>query len=103
MSDEDYRKCFTQVFGNLARPPKLKCSRSYGFPQFTVTFETQQDLSRAKSEGLTQHFSNLIEGLCSDSGSPGNQFDVIRAIWFTSEEEIRDIQEWARQLAARRR
>jgi len=103
MHGKNYQACFNQVFGSLTRPPKFEYGRSYGFPQFTVTFETRQDLSRAEGEGLTQHFSKLIEALCLDSDSSSNQFDVSRAIWFTSEEEIRDIREWAKREATKKR
>ena len=49
-----YLSAFEDAFERFGgRAPALEIKSSYGFPAFTITFESEEDLEKAESEGYT--------------------------------------------------
>lgn len=84
---EDHR-LFSLVFDNafesfLGTKPSLLIRNSYGFPQFTITFQSEGDMNLAEADGYLRAFKLGIADLCSHCGSKENPFDVDRAVYST--------------------
>lgn len=83
---------FTEAFASADGSPQLKIGTAYGFPSFQVTFLTGADVASARARGLTERFAAQIQHLCDDRGFEDRPFDAELAIWFTSQEELGNIQ-----------
>ena len=80
-----YQKAFVETFKNSeTNLPTLKTGYSYGFPSFVVTFQNEELLKQADSNGLTNSFVNRI----SQIHSKFKEFEAERAIFFTWEGRI---------------
>ena len=67
------------------RAPALEIKSAYGFPAFTITFESEEDLERAESEGYIRAFKDSIQELCGSFGRSGQPFDADAAVYATFE------------------
>jgi hypothetical protein len=77
---------FKAAFGDFnGRDPKLKTGSSFGFPTFTLTFASEEDLKTAQVEGRVGLFKYSISELYGHCGSSSNPFDAARAVWATFE------------------
>ncbi|MFZ2276617.1 MAG: hypothetical protein WAW39_02415 [Prosthecobacter sp.] len=65
--------------------PHLKESYSYGWPSFTLTFQTEEDLKLAKEAGCISAFKQKIQLFYDHLGGAENPFDADRAVWATYE------------------
>lgn len=63
--------------------PTLQMGTSYGYPTFTITFATEEDLKSAQADGRLGHFKHSISELYGHCGSENNPFDASRAVWAT--------------------
>ena len=75
---------FNSTFDTATDKPTYLLSWSYGRPSFTITFNSEEDLERAKAEGLTNVFSEKIQNLCRSFGGKTNPFEAELAICYTS-------------------
>jgi len=89
-SDAD--RMSSEVFGAPSVRPTVEVSFSYGWPAFQLTFTSRELVASMKTAGLTDQYLKRIQELCGDSGSNEHPFDASRAVWFTSTEELNDIQ-----------
>ncbi|MBN8458457.1 MAG: hypothetical protein J0M04_11535 [Verrucomicrobia bacterium] len=75
---------FRAAFTDLDYPePILKTGSSYGYPTFTITFATEDDMKTAQADGLLGIFKRSISELYGHCGSESNPFDASRAVWAT--------------------
>src|SRR5262245_23680194 len=81
-----------EVFGTQLIRPTVEASFSYGYPAFQLTFPSKELVASMKTAGLTDQFLKRIQESYRDSGSIENPFDAARAVWFTSTEELDEIQ-----------
>ena len=65
--------------------PQLKKDSSYGFPAFTLTFQSEAELRQAEESGCISAFKQAIQALYGHTGSKRNPFDADRAVWATYE------------------
>ncbi len=63
--------------------PHLKESYSYGWPSFTLTFSTEEDIKRATEAGCISVFKQKIQLFYDHLGDAENPFDADRAVWAT--------------------
>ena len=63
--------------------PQFKESYSYGWPSFTLTFQTEEDLRRAKEAGCISAFKQKIQLFYDHLGGAENPFDADRAVGAT--------------------
>ncbi len=59
-----YRDAFNSIFENLNPRPKYELDWQYGFPSFTITFESKEVLDLSNGDGLTEEW----EGSALDMG-----------------------------------
>jgi hypothetical protein len=79
-----YSAAFDQAFASFQRAkPELKMERHYGFPSFTVTFQSEQDMQAAENTGHLNNFKLAIQELCAHRGWKANPFNVDRAVYAT--------------------
>jgi hypothetical protein len=79
-----YSSIFDKVFEPFQRTkPSLEIRSSYGFPHFTITFRSEEDMSAAEAGGHLHAFKCTINDLCSRYGDKRNRFDVERAVHAT--------------------
>jgi hypothetical protein len=76
------------VFVDPATGPIVTVGRSYGYPTFQVAFASKEELGRASTAGLNADFQAAIQERFKAAGSKKYPFDALRAIWFTSQEEL---------------
>lgn len=75
---------FRAAFRDLDYPePTLKTGSSYGFPTFTITFATEDNMKTAQRDGRLGIFKRSISELYGHCGSESNPFDASRAVWET--------------------
>jgi hypothetical protein len=77
--------------GFRASKPDLKKSNSYGFPSFTITFQTEDDMKRSEVEGRLRAFKDSIVALYGHVGSKERPFDVDMAVYPTYVGRVYDI------------
>ncbi len=66
-----------------ASKPDLKKSYSYGFPSFTITFQTEDDMKCAEVDGSLRDFKDSIVALYGHVGTKEQAFDVSVAVYPT--------------------
>ena len=84
-------EAFARVYGQLTPRPDFAMRYAYGFPAFTVTFQTKEQREQFEKSGSNSLFTEAIARLCADRGDRSNAFDAQRAIYFTyggREEEL---------------
>ena len=76
-----YLSILDKTFKSFQRPkPSLQIRGSYGFPHFTITFQTEDDMSAAEASGHLNAFKSTINDLCGHYGGKKNPFNVDRAV-----------------------
>jgi len=83
-----YKKVFDNVYKNTSPTPKYELRSSYGYPSFTITFDSVESLIGAEEEGLNHSFLKDIQELCKDMGSKDNPFNSEKAVFFTTDEYL---------------
>ena len=63
--------------------PTLQIRNSYGFPHFTITFQSENDMNQAEADGHLNTLKSAITELCNHCGDKRNPFDVERAVYAT--------------------
>lgn len=77
--------------GFLASKPDLKKSYSYGFPSFTITFQTEDEMKRSEADGSLRAFKDSIVVLYGHVGSKDRPFDVDMAVYPTYVGRVYDV------------
>jgi hypothetical protein len=81
---------FDQVYSTFHPKPSLEHSNSYGFPNFTVMFDSKNTSERAASEGLNALFKERIAEICRGRGSTERPFNADLAVGFGYPGHIQD-------------
>ena len=82
LKQKKIQRAFEEVFGNkTATLPSFKTGSAYGYPSFTITFKTEQQLKEAIEGGLTHLFIDSIKDLHSNIKS----FEAEKAVFLTWE------------------
>jgi hypothetical protein len=81
---------FEQVYSQFHPKPSLEKSNSYGFPQFTVMFDSKSTCEKGEAEGLNAVFKDRIAEICFGKGTPEHPFRVDAALSFGYPGHIQD-------------
>jgi len=85
-SDQRDIDALKSVFlGSESNIPQFKRGASYGFPTFTLTFESESALRQAEKSGHISSFRQYIQSTYANSGGKRNQFNAELAIYVTYE------------------
>jgi hypothetical protein len=87
----DAERIAADVFVDPQSRPEVMVGRAYGYPTFRVTFPSKGELGRASSGGLMQAFLGAIQERFKAAGSRKYPFDAVRAVSFTSREELEEV------------
>ena len=78
------RREFELVFSSFTESgPRLKCSSSYGWPSFVITFQSEDEYHLASQEGLIDAFKERIQKLLGHLGDSEKRFDAELAVYAT--------------------
>ena len=84
-------EAFTRIYSNFNPQPTLKVGYAYGFPKFTITFETKALRDEREKSGSNSSFVNAIAHMCANEGTRARPFEAARAIHFTYASELEDV------------
>ena len=82
----------SSCFSSPDTRPVLTQTSSYGFPHFTLTFQSEEVMQAFEESGETSQFREGIVKLYGHHGSKGRPFDVDLAVFLTYEGWEPDIQ-----------
>ena len=79
-----YSSILDKTFESFQKPkPTLEIRHGYGFPHFTVTFQSEDDMNVAEASGHLNSFKSTINEICGHYGSKKRPFNVEWAVSVT--------------------
>ncbi|XOV87368.1 MAG: hypothetical protein ACFHX7_20835 [Pseudomonadota bacterium] len=87
----------SEVFAGQPCIPEVKSQFVYGTPCFSMRFRTEADKDQAISNGLTDHFTKLVQTAYGHLKVRGESFDAVQAIAIFS---LEDEDRWEKEAAA---
>ena len=82
--DRRHHEALIKAFVEAGLPlPEIKVQNTYGFPFFTLTFESEAALQQPEASGGIASFRQVIQNLYGDIGPKRQPFNAERAIYAT--------------------
>ena len=82
--EKELREKYEEAFAGFSgTKPRFGIGNSYGWPEYTLTFRTEDELKAAEAGGYIEKFKETLRQMHADLGTKKNRFNVDAALTVT--------------------